>query len=145
VSLSPSQEQLLVCLKQVALEAGDSGRALTSLVGEFSACKLLALTWQPSAGFDAIGPDGQRFQIKSRKSWTTEAVNPLGRLGRFGKKGTYDFDVGILVELNNFYEVAGIWQLDREHIELLESKETKGRGLHVYTFEQAARKLYSGA
>ena len=142
MGLSANQEQLLVSLRRVALELGESGRSLTALIGELSACRLLALTWQPSVGFDAIGADGHSVEIKSRKSWTTEAVNPLGRLGRFGKKGTYGFAIGILVELNDFFEVAGIWQLDRDHIELLESKESKGRGLHVYTFEQAAKRVY---
>jgi len=142
MSLSPNQDQLLIALKQVALEVGDRGRALTALVGELSACKLLNLVWQPSTGFDAIGPNGEKFQIKSRKSWTTEEVNPLGRMGRFGKKGEYNFDKGILVELNDSYDVSRIWQCDRDQIERVESKEAKGRGLHVFTFQQTATEVY---
>ena len=142
MSLSPNQDQLLILLKRVALEAGERGRALTALVGELSACKLLNLVWQPSTGFDAIGPNGERFQMKSRKSWTTEEVNPRGRMGRFGKKGEYNFDKGILVELNATFDVSRIWQCDKEQVELVESKEAKGRGLHVYTFQQAATEVY---
>ncbi len=142
MSLSSNQDQLLISLKLVALEVGDSGRALTPVVGELSACKLLNLVWQPSTGFDAIGPSGEKFQIKSRKSWTTEEVNPIGRMGRFGKKGEYSFDKGILVELNDAFDVSRIWQCDREQIELVESKEAKGRGLHVYTFQRTATEVY---
>ena len=142
MSLTSNQYQLLASLKQVAREAGESGRALTSLIGELSACESLGLVWQPSPGFDAVGPIGKRFQIKSRKSWTTEKVNPLGRLGRFGKKGKYDFDEGILIELDSRYDISGIWQLDREKIELLESKEAEGRGLHIHTFQKAAAEVH---
>jgi hypothetical protein len=142
VSLSANQEQLLVCLRQVALEAGDSGRALTSLIGELSACKILDLVWQPSQGFDAVGGNGERFQIKSRKSWATEEVRRSARLGRFGKKREYNFDTGIFVEFNSSWEVVGIWQLSREYIEILESKEAKGGGLHIRDFGQAANKVY---
>lgn len=142
MSLSPNQDQLLISLKQVALEVGDRGRALTALIGELSACKLLNLVWQPSTGFDAIGPNSEKVQIKSRKPWKTEEVNRRARVGRFGKKGEYNFDKGILVELNNVFDVSRIWQCDREQIELVESKEAKGRGLHVYTFRRAATEVY---
>lgn len=143
MSLSANQEQLLISLRKVALEAGDSGRALTSLIGELFACKILGLVWQPSQGFDAVGANGERFQIKSRKSWATEQVKLSARLGRFGKKGEYNFNTGLFVEFNSFWEVIGIWQVSREQIELLESKkEAKGRGLHVRDFRQAASKVY---
>jgi len=85
---------------------------------------------------------GERVQIKSRKSWTTVTVNPIGRLGRFSKKGKYDFDQGIFVELDNQHEVVKIWQPNTRQIKALESKEAKGRGLHVYAFQQARIIVY---
>jgi hypothetical protein len=84
VGLSSSEKRLLDSLKRVALEVGEGGRSLTWLIGELSACKLLGLSWQPSLGYDAIGANKKRYQIKTRKSWTTAEVNPKGRLGRFG-------------------------------------------------------------
>jgi len=140
--LTRLQGELLRLLKQVALELGENGRALTSLIGELSACELLGLNWQPSQGFDATGLSGEQVQIKSRRSWTTENVNPIGRLGRFGKKGKYHFDQGIFVELDDRYEVVKIWQLNAEQIKVLESKEPKGKGLHVYVFQKAGVIVY---
>ena len=142
MALTSPQKELLQLLKQVALELGENGRALTSLIGELSACELLGLNWQPSPGFDATKPGGERIEIKSRKSWTTETVNPVGRIGRFGKKGKYHFDYGILVELDNRYEVVKIYQLNAQQINGLESNESKGRGLHVYTFRKAGVIVY---
>ena len=139
MSLSNNQKRLLSYLKQVALELGEEGRTLTQLIGELSACKLLGLKWKPSTGYDALGSKGKRFQIKTRKSWSTEEVNPKGRVGRFGKKDRYDFDQGILVELGKGFEVTQIWQASREAIMDLEAKKTKGRGLHVYEMRQFTR------
>lgn len=141
MALSNIQEQLLSCLRQVAVEIGESGRSLTPLIGELSACKLLGLTWQPSQGYDAVGVKGERIQIKTRKSWTTVEVNPKGRLGRFGKKGRYDFDEGMFVELDTAFEVKQIWQLDKETIIRAEATKTKGRGLHVGELRGLATKV----
>lgn len=142
LALTRNQEQLLNLLKQVALELGENGRALTSLIGELSACKLLDLSWRPSPGYDALAPDRRRFQIKARKSWSTDEVNPHGRLGKFGKKGKYDFDHGLFVELNKDFEVRRIWQLARDAIVDLETGESGGRGLHVGTFMRSATLIY---
>jgi len=142
MGLTELQKELLRLLKQVALELGENGRALTGLIGELSACELLGLNWQPSPGFDAIGPSGELIQIKSRKSWATETINPRGRLSRFSKKGKYDFDHGIFVELDDRYEVVRIWQLNVRQLEVLEFKEPKGNGLHVYTFRKAGAIVY---
>jgi hypothetical protein len=110
---------------------GDNGRELTSLIGELSVCDLLGLEWSPSAGYDAKG-GGDTYQIKTRKSWTTEGVNRAGRLGRFGTKQGYDFTVGIYVELDNNFIVTKFWKFKKSKIEELE-RNGQGRGLHVST------------
>lgn len=138
MSLTTNQEQLLYYLKQVALEIGESGRSLTSLIGELSACTVLNLIWQPREGYDALTTSDERIQIKTRKSWSTQQVNPRGRLGRFGKKGRYEFDEGIFVELDNNFEVSHIYLLPRQKIQELETKESTGRGLHISTFTSQA-------
>ena len=140
--LSDNQERLLRYLKKVALEIGEAGCSLTYIIGELSACKLLGLTWQPSQGYDALGPSDERCQIKTRKSWSTKGVNPQGRMGRFGKKGKYSFDEGIYVELDNAFEVSHIYQLPRQTIQELEAKEPSGRGLHIRTFTSHATVIH---
>ena len=140
--LSDNQERLLRYLKKVALEIGEAGRSLTDIIGELSACKLLGLTWQPSQGYDALGSREERIQIKTRKSWSTEEVNPRGSVGRFGRKGKYDFDRGIYVELNKNFEVKQIWQLPKKEIMALEAKKTKGKGLHVYECRNLGDTIY---
>jgi len=139
MALSNNQKRLLRYLKRVALELGAEGKTLTSLIGELSACELLGLRWEPSVGYDALRPKGKRFQIKTRKSWSTEEINPKGRVGRFGNKGRYDFDQGIFVELGKSFEVTQIWQASREAIIELEAKKTAGRGLHVHEMRQFTR------
>ena len=139
MALKNNQKRLLRYLKRVALELGYEGRTLTSLIGELSACELLGLRWKPSVGYDALGSEGKRFQIKTRKSWSTEKVNSKGRVGRFGNKGRYDFDQGTLVELGKGFEVTQIWQASREEIMDLEAKIKKGRGLHVAEMRRFTR------
>lgn len=139
MALNNNQKRLLHYLKQVALELGYEGKTLTPLIGELSACKLLGLKWEPSVGYDALGSEGRRFQIKTRKSWSTEKVNSKGRVGRFGNKGRYDFDQGIFVELGKGFEVTQIWQASREEIMYLEAKKIEGRGLHVHEMRHFTR------
>lgn len=142
MGLTDSQEKLLRHLTKAALEIGEGGRALTPLIGELSACRLLGLTWEPTTGFDARDTRGKRFQIKTRKSWTTAEVNPSGRVGRFGRKDRYQFDYGILVELNDHFGVKQVWRLTKKRIMELEAQKTKGRGLHVSEVRSMGKKVY---
>lgn len=142
MTLSKNQEQLLRYLKRVALEIGDEGRSLTDKIGELSACELLGLTWKPTQGYDATGPGQERFQIKTRKSWSTEEVNPRGRIGRFGRKDKYEFDQGLYVELDKAFEVRKIWQLARRTIKKLEQTKTKSKGMHVYEYRRKRNEVY---
>lgn len=139
MTLARDEEQLLKSLKKVAKSHGEYGKELTSLIGELSTCKIRKLRWQPSKGYDAI-KDTTKFQIKTRKSWSTPKVNQRGRLGRFGKKGEYGFDYGLYVELDQKFEVSGIWQRKKTNIIELEKGELKGRGLHISTFLSGKRK-----
>ncbi len=121
---------------------GENGKCLTDLIGELSACQNQNLTWKPSDGYDAVSKDGNSIQIKTRKSWTSEGVNPSGRLGRFGRKAGYQFRKGLYNELDQSFEIFGIWEMDVNSIIALESKEPGQRGLHVRAFKSKAYKIW---
>ena len=136
--LTQKQRRLLGAAREAALELGQRelgrrGRELTALIGELGACEKMRLIWEPSNGYDA--KSGQcRFQIKTRKSWTTPTVNPAGRIGRFGRKETYGFDVAVYVELGDTFSVSCTWRMDVATVKALEEVEHLSRGLHVSTF-----------
>ncbi|OGQ81233.1 MAG: hypothetical protein A3F90_14450 [Deltaproteobacteria bacterium RIFCSPLOWO2_12_FULL_60_19] len=140
MGLTTNQKRLLEAAKAVARELGEHGRCLSGLIGELEVCTRLDLGWRPSDGFDAVTKKGRRIQIKTRKSWSTEKVNPLGRLGRFGRKAGYLFDEGLLVELDSSFEATGIWQLGKDQIRALEEK-MPGKGLHVGTFMRRGNRV----
>lgn len=100
------------------------------------------MRWEPKDGYDAIRDDGQTFEVKTRKSWSTKCVNPSGRMGRFGRKGQYEFDQGVLVELDENFEVGHILELSSEEIRALEEKEPGSRGLHVGDFRRKGKQVY---
>ena len=143
MSLTDAQRRLLEASKQAARELGDRGRGLTSLVGvigELSACEEADLVWKPSDGYDASS-GRRKFQIKARKSWTTPGVNPSGRLGRYGTKRGYPFDVAMYVELDSDFNTVGIWEMSAGEIRALEERTGAGRGLHIHTFKSGAAQL----
>lgn len=139
MALTDAQNRLLEAARQAAVELGQRGRGLTPLIGELAACENEDLVWEPSDGYDA--KSGQlRVQIKTRKSWSTPEVNSHGRLGRFGRKKGYVFDVAMYGELNDDFNMTGLWRMRVEEVKVLEEKES-GRGLHVGTFRNNAAKL----
>jgi hypothetical protein len=141
MALTQVQKRLLQTAREAAKELGQKGRGLTFLIGELSACAKRNLTWEPSEGYDARS--GQlRVQIKTRKSWSTPEVNPRGRLGRFGRKKGYPFDVGLYVALDDEFNVAAIWEMDVTRLEALEDAESSNRGLHVGTFVDKAERVF---
>ena len=82
------------------------------------------LKWKPTDGYDAVDRSEKvKYQIKTRKNWTEAnkekkwwnccKADPACRMGRFQGKGNYDFDKGIYVELDDDFEVWGIWELKK--------------------------------
>jgi hypothetical protein len=111
MALTRQQIIFLKELKKTAVSLGNEGKCLTFLIGELSACQYLNMKWKPSDSYDAITKKGELVQIKTRKAWSTLRVNPSGRLGKFGRKVGYQFDKGIYIELDNNFEVCGIWEM----------------------------------
>jgi len=147
MALTKAQKRLLDAAREVGKEPGQSGkylgRELSSLIGELATCEELDLRWEPSAGYDACtGKD--RIQIKTRKSEPTPEVNPRGRLGRFGRKKPYSFDVAVYVELDENFNTSGIWRMPVDEVEALEDEKDKGiRGLHVGVFRSNAQEIFT--
>ncbi len=140
MALTDAQRKLLVSAQQAARELGKSGKALTSLIGELWACEKCNLTWEPSDGYDAKNST-LFFQIKTRKSWSTPEVNPLGRLGRYGTKKGYLFNVALYVELDNDFVGVGIWHMSSDEVKVLEENQNGKNGLHVRTIKNNAEKM----
>ncbi|MCH8308885.1 MAG: hypothetical protein IIB17_00135 [Chloroflexi bacterium] len=143
MGLSDNQEQFLTYAQILAREIGDSGKELTSIIGELWVCKLQDMTWKPTTGFDAVNQNKHKVQIKTRKSWSTSGVNPSGRVGRFGRKNKYLFDIGIYVELDSDFNPYKIWSLTPTSLEKLESKEKNGRGLHISTVRNSGTVIWT--
>lgn len=139
MALTKTQVALLDIMKKAAIELKENGRCLTSTIGELSACRSQNLIWEPSNGYDAKTRAGERVQIKTRKSWSTDHVNPRGRLGKFGRKAGYEFETGLYIELDQHFEISGIWTMGVKAIKRLESKEAGARALHVSTFKNGAQ------
>lgn len=141
MSLSQNQQELLVSLKKVANEIGAEGKSLTGLIGELSVCEILDMEWKPSDGYDCIDKDNEKVQVKTRRDSKGGEVNKVGRLGKFGRKKGYQFDYGLYVELDNNWGVKAIYKASKEAIKNLEEKEKQGRGLHISTFLNKAKKF----
>ena len=146
------QKEFLASAKEVAIQMGKNGRALTGVIGELSACEKLGLKWKPTDGYDAVDGSGTiRYQIKTRKNWTAAnkekkwwncyKADPAGRMGRFQGKGNYDFDMGIYVELDDDFEVWGIWELKKSALKKLEKGNSYG--LHVKKVTEDGLRRYT--
>ena len=79
---------------------------LTGEIGKVLCCQLLGLRLcadPRSQGFDAMGADGRRVQIKTRRSESNGLPRDAGRLSRFSEHG---FDYALLVLLDVEYRIA---------------------------------------
>ena len=113
MGLSEDQEKLLVLLRKTALQIARTRNEFaefTGIIGELAACQLFGYDWKPNIGYDAVDKNNRKIQIKTRRSWTTERVNRQGTIPRFGRKNQYLFDEGILVEIDQNFEIAEVWK-----------------------------------
>ena len=62
-------------------------------------------------------------------------------MGRFQGKGNYDFDMGIYVELDDDFEVWGIWELKKSALKKLEKGNSYG--LHVKKVTEDGLRRYT--
>lgn len=119
---------------------------ITGEIGEYEAARLLGLKLSAAreAGYDAINPDGHRYQIK------VPCINESGlrksqRLGSI--KLTHPWDSVLLVILDMDFRATGIWQAERDAIAAAiaapGSKARNERGaLAVSKFKSIGRKIW---
>jgi hypothetical protein len=88
---------------------------ITGEVGELHAARLLNLELSTArqAGYDAIGPDGRRVQIKSR--CVLPDSGPGQRLGAIRLE--HEWDTAALVLMDQDFEPCAIYEAPREVIE----------------------------
>lgn len=86
---------------------------ITGEIGEYEAAKLLGLTLVSARtpGFDAIGSDGRRIQIKARMF---DPGKPLGGQRMGSIKANSVFDTVMLVMMDNDYQPWVIWEAQRD-------------------------------
>ena len=107
-------KELLMQYRNLLNELHETGVVRTSKVvsdyGEYVVCKLLNLSRSDSKvqkGFDAVGSDGLKYEIKARKetSWH------IPRLFRVTKKQLETSDYIIYIEFDDFWEVKKLLKL----------------------------------
>lgn len=118
---------------------------ITGEVAEVSAAKLLGLKLAPAraAGYDAIGPDGRKIQIKGR--CIPANANPGQRLGSI--RLNHEWDTVLYVLLDESYEVQEMWEADRLSVGLaLKAPGSKARNergaLSASKFKQIAERVW---
>ena len=146
MGLESIQNDLLCQLREVAKQKVNNNERFTEftgIIGELAACEAFGYKWVPGPGHAAFSEEEGEVQIKTRKVWVDGDRSKTflnGRIGRFGRKGNYGFKMGVLVLLNDDFEIAEVWKARREDIEDFEKMpnqtDKKGRelGLHVRTF-----------
>lgn len=110
--------RLVTEAKRLAVEYRQlTGRPLgiTGEVGECEAVRLLNLALAPvrQSGFDAIGSNGTRYQIKTRCIWDNSKTGQ--RLG--GIKLEHEWDAVLLVILDGNLEPVTIHEASRQTVE----------------------------
>ena len=88
---------------------------ITGEIGEYEAARLLGLQLVSARtpGYDAIGPDDRRIQIKARMF---DPSKPLGGQRMGSIKQDSDFDTVMLVMLDMAYQPWVIWEAQRDGV-----------------------------
>ena len=88
---------------------------ITGEMGEVIAARLLGLQLADArqAGYDAVGPDGRRVQIKSR--CVLPNSKPGQRLGSI--RLDHDWDTVVLILMDQGFEPLAIYEADRSAVE----------------------------
>ena len=119
---------------------------VTGEVGEYEAARLLKLelAGARTAGFDATGAKGGRYQIKAR-SLSEAARRRSQQVGSVDLD--HEFDAVLLVLMDEYFVTIKIWEAEREAVETAlrapGSKARNERGaLPVSTFRRIGRRVY---
>ncbi|MDH5376923.1 MAG: hypothetical protein OEX00_01210 [Gammaproteobacteria bacterium] len=116
-------------------------------IAEFDAAHILDLELlkEKPGGYDAIGRgkrEGQRVQIKGRAILNDKSGQRIGQL-----KTNQDWDLLVLVIMNEEYHPVEIWEADRETVEeaLEEQKKNKNNkgAISLAKFKHIAKLAWS--
>ena len=141
-------EEILIAAKDLAARYRRlTGKPLgiTGEIAEFNAANLLGLelTEARQAGYDAVGHDKRKIQIKGR--CLSSNPKPGQRLGSI--RLDHEWDTVLLVLMNEQFEVTEMWESNRPDIEkalsLPGSKARNERGaLSVNKFKQIGKLVW---
>jgi hypothetical protein len=140
--------QILAEAKKLAREYRSlTGKPLgvTGEVAEYEAARLLDVTLTPArhAGYDAVGRDGRRYQIKGR--CLLPGCKPGQRLGRIDVDK--EFDAVLLVLLDEHFDATAVYEADRAPvIAALQAPGSRARNqrgaLAVSKFRRIGREVW---
>ena len=115
-------------------------------IGEVLATELLGLTLAEARqpGYDALGPDGRRVQIKAR--CIPKDAKPGQRIGQI--RFDHDWDTVVLILMNEDFGALEVWEAGRDDVrrelERPGSKARNERGaLSVHKFKSVAELRWS--
>lgn len=96
-------------------------RTFNSPVGDYAewlVCKVLELELVPNSkkGHDAVGPDGKRFQIKSRLERSGEKQRQLGVIRNFNNDEFDEFDELIAIIFDEDFSVKEAYKVKKPEI-----------------------------
>lgn len=115
-------------------------------MGEILAAELLRLTLAEARqpGYDALGSDGRRVQIKAR--CIPRDAKPGQRIGQI--RFDHDWDTVVLILMNEDFDALEVWEAGRDDVRLeLERPGSKARNergaLSVHKFKSVAKLRWS--
>jgi hypothetical protein len=121
---------------------------ITGEIAQFNAASLLDLELAEArqAGYDAIGKDQRKIQIKGR--CLSSNPKPGQRLGSI--RLDHEWDIVLLVLMNEQFEVTEMWESNRAEIEeALLAPGSKARNersaLSVNKFKQIGKQVWPSA
>jgi hypothetical protein len=142
MTLTRAQRGILRYAKICAREmSGGTVGALSGIIGELTACDGRRADWRPNDGFDSIARSGRRIQIKTRRRRRDRDKSP--RMGVFKptKNGAYQFCTGWYVELDENFNLVGIWQASKKTI--LKLQKNTNKGLSIGKFKKEVKPIVS--
>lgn len=134
--MATDREQFLRYAKRIARRLPSrSVGAFTGIIGELTACDAMHAKWKPSEGFDAVTRNGRKISIKTRVMRKYRDPSPTMGVFRRSRLKRYEFDLGWYVQLNEDFELDGIWESPRRTIAKLQDAR-KGKGISVAKFKR---------
>lgn len=104
-------------------------------LGEYVACEVLELKRAPmnARGYDAIGKDGKRYEVKSRRHTPENSTSQMGMIRDLQKK---QFDFLIIVLFAEDFTLKEVWKVPHAVVKKY-AKYKKYSNAHILIFSGA--------